>query len=73
MRACERARSVRAMSLPIESSSELDAKVASPTRVRVFLNRLIFRSMLFVSGGIAIALYRVSKPLTWRISGTKAE
>jgi 1-acyl-sn-glycerol-3-phosphate acyltransferase len=60
------------MSVPIESSPALDAKVASPTRVRVFLNRLIFRGMLFVSGGIAIALYRVNKPLTWRFAKRQA-
>jgi 1-acyl-sn-glycerol-3-phosphate acyltransferase len=60
------------MSLPIESSPAQDARAASPTRLRVFVNRLIFRSMLFVSGGIAIALYRLSKPLTWRFAKLQA-
>src|SRR5204862_3266568 len=31
-----------------------------------------FRSMLFVSGAIAIALYRVNKPLTWRFAKRQA-
>lgn len=40
--------------------------VAPPGRFRVFLNRLIFRGMLFACGAIAVGLYRISKPLTWR-------
>jgi 1-acyl-sn-glycerol-3-phosphate acyltransferase len=60
------------MSPQVESSPTLVAEIAPPTRVRVFLNRLIFRGMLFASGAIAIALYRVSKPLTWRFAKLQA-
>jgi 1-acyl-sn-glycerol-3-phosphate acyltransferase len=45
---------------------------AEPTRFRVTLNRFLFRAMLFVSGAIAIAMYRVSKPLTWRFAKLQA-
>jgi 1-acyl-sn-glycerol-3-phosphate acyltransferase len=57
---------------PIDSSSTLVAEIAPPTRFRVFLNRLIFRGMLFASGAVAIALYRISKPLTWRFARLQA-
>src|SRR5262245_27584089 len=57
---------------PIESSPTLVADTAPPARVRVVLNRFIFRAMLFVSGAIAIALYRVNKPLTWRFAKLQA-
>lgn len=56
----------------LESSPTLVGDIAPPTRTRVFVNRLIFRSMLFVSGAVAIALYRVSKPLTWRFAKLQA-
>ena len=59
------------MSLPIESSP-LAADMAPPTRLRVLVNRVIFRGMLFASGALAIALYRVSKPLTWRFARLQA-
>jgi 1-acyl-sn-glycerol-3-phosphate acyltransferase len=60
------------MSPEIESSPTLVAEVAPPARFRVILNRFIFRGMLFASGAIAIALYRVSKPLTWRFAKLQA-
>jgi 1-acyl-sn-glycerol-3-phosphate acyltransferase len=43
-----------------------------PTRARVVLNRFLFRAMLFVSGAIALALYRVSRPLAWRFAKLQA-
>lgn len=72
MRVATSARSVPVMSPQIESSRTLVAAIAPPTRARVFINRIIFRGMLFVSGAIAIALYRVSKPLTWRFAKLQA-
>lgn len=57
------------------SSAPLDATVttaAEPTRWRVVLNRFIFRAMLFSSGLVAIALYRVSRPLAWRFAKRQA-
>jgi len=71
LRARHPARSVRAMS-PTESSPALLAEIAPPTRFRVYLNRIIFRGMLFTSGAIALALYRVSKPLAWRFAKLQA-
>jgi 1-acyl-sn-glycerol-3-phosphate acyltransferase len=55
-----------------ESSPTLVADAAPPTRFRTALNRFIFRAMLFVSGAIAIALYRVNKMLTWRFAKLQA-
>ncbi len=60
------------MSPQVESSPALVAEIAPPTRWRVFLNRLIFRGMLFASGAIALVLYRMSKPLTWRFAKLQA-
>lgn len=54
------------MTVPADGSTTLDYAAAPPTRWRVFLNRQIFRGMLFCCGLVAIALYRFSKPLTWR-------
>lgn len=45
---------------------------AEPTRGRVVLNRFLFRAMLFVSGAIALVLYRLSGPLTWRFAKLQA-
>ena len=53
------------MSTRAETNSAV-LTVAPPGRFRVFRNRLIFRGMLFVCGAIAIGMYRISKPLTWR-------
>lgn len=43
-------------------------------RFRIFLNRIIFRGMLFSMGAIAIFLYRVlgAKQLTWRFAKAQA-
>jgi 1-acyl-sn-glycerol-3-phosphate acyltransferase len=45
---------------------------ASP--LRIFLNRLIFRGMLFTMGIIAVVMYRVvrDKKVTWRFARTQA-
>ena len=59
------------MSTPADSSALVDA-IAPPTRFRIFLNRLIFRSMLFCSGLVAIALYPFSRPLAWRFAKVQA-
>lgn len=56
-------------------NADTDALVhagAPPARLRVVLNRVIFRAMLFASGAIAIAMYRVSKTLTWRFAKLQA-
>lgn len=45
---------------------------AEPTRLRVALNRFLFRAMLFSSGLVAIALYQVSRPLSWRFAKVQA-
>src|SRR5262249_44006839 len=71
LRTLHRARSVRPMS-QIDSSPALVGAVAPPTRVRVPFNRIVFRGMLFASGLVAIALYRVSRTLTWRFAKVQA-
>jgi 1-acyl-sn-glycerol-3-phosphate acyltransferase len=45
---------------------------AEPTRFRIVVNRFLFRAMLFVSGAIAIGLYRISQPLAWRFAKLQA-
>jgi 1-acyl-sn-glycerol-3-phosphate acyltransferase len=55
-----------------ESSPTLAAERTPSTRFRLVLNRFIFRAMLFASGAIAIALYRVNRPLTWRFAKLQA-
>jgi 1-acyl-sn-glycerol-3-phosphate acyltransferase len=59
------------MSTPLDSSALVN-EIAPPTRFRIFLNRLIFRGMLFSSGLVAIALYQVSRPLAWRFAKLQA-
>src|SRR5215470_2408278 len=56
----------------VDSPPTLVAELVQPTRFRVLLNRFIFRAMLFASGAIAVALYRVNKPLTWRFAKLQA-
>jgi 1-acyl-sn-glycerol-3-phosphate acyltransferase len=51
--------------MQIEAESAVLAG-APPTRLRVFFNRQLFRGMILFSGLVAMALYRFSKPLTWR-------
>jgi 1-acyl-sn-glycerol-3-phosphate acyltransferase len=56
-------------------NADTDALVhsgAPAARLRVVINRVIFRTMLFASGAIAIAMYRVSKPLAWRFAKLQA-
>jgi len=59
------------MSSPLETTAPL-AAVAPPSPVRILLNRLIFRGMLFACGAVAIALYQVNKTLTWRFAKLSA-
>ncbi len=59
------------MSSPADSSAVVDA-IAAPTRFRIFLNRCIFRGMLFASGAVAVVLYRFSRPLAWRFAKLQA-
>jgi 1-acyl-sn-glycerol-3-phosphate acyltransferase len=58
--------------MPSIESRTLAAPIAAPHRLRVFVNRVIFRGMLFTSGAIAIALYRISRPLAWRFAKLQA-
>lgn len=62
---------VRSMSAGPDSAA-LDPALAAPSRARIFVNRLLFRGMIFASGLIAIALYRISRPLTWRFARLQA-
>ncbi len=45
---------------------------AQHPRIRVILNRLIFRVMLFSSGLVAIAIYQVNRRLAWRFAKAQA-
>ncbi|MFN8641330.1 MAG: lysophospholipid acyltransferase family protein [Candidatus Binatia bacterium] len=47
-------------------------RAAEPTRFRVAFNRFLFRAMLFSSGLVAIGLYRVNRPLSWRFAKLQA-
>ncbi len=57
------------MSVPGESAS---AVPQPQPRLRVFVNRFIFRAMLFASGSVAIALYQVNRALAWRFAKLQA-
>ncbi len=57
------------MSVPLDAA--LPA-AAAPTRLRVVVNRVIFRGMLFGAGLIAIGLYRFSRPAAWRFAKQQA-
>jgi len=49
------------------------ASLARPLpRLRVFVNRFIFRAMLFASGVVAIGLYQVNRKLAWRFAKLQA-
>lgn len=50
---------------PSAATSTLELS-SEPHRLRIAINRLIFRGMLFFCGAVAIGLYRISKPLAWR-------
>ena len=45
---------------------------SQPTRVRIVLNRLIFRGMLFSSGLVAIVLFQLNRELAWRFAKAQA-
>ena len=47
---------------------------AEASRFRVFVNRLLFRGMLFTVGAIAVVMYRVipNKNVTWRFAKAQA-
>lgn len=47
---------------------------APPARARIFINRLIFRGMLFTMGVIAVVMYRVirNKNVTWAFAKAQA-
>lgn len=57
------------MNVPRESAS---AVPQPQPRLRVFVNRFIFRAMLFASGSVAIALYQVNRALAWRFAKLQA-
>ncbi len=66
--AAVRARVPAQMTTPSSTQSEV---LAAPVpRARIFLNRLIFRGMLFVMGTIAVIMYRLipDKRVTWRFA-----
>lgn len=50
------------------------AAVPAPSRVRIFVNRLIFRGMLFAMGTTAVVLHLVvrNERLTWRFAKRQA-
>lgn len=61
------------MSAPLDSSTQTLAAPAPP-RTRIFINRLLFRGMLFSMGSIAVVMYRVirDKNVTWRFAKAQA-
>lgn len=56
----------------MQPRADVAVLAAEPTRFRIVLNRFLFRAMLFVSGVIAIGLYRISQPLAWRFAKLQA-
>jgi len=60
------------MSAPAESYSGV--LTPAPGRARIFVNRLIFRGMLFSMGAIAVAMYRLipNKNVTWAFAKLSA-
>ena len=56
------------------STTRAEALAPVPPRVRVLLNRVIFRGMLFTMGAIAIVMYRVvrDKRVTWAFAKAQA-
>src|SRR5512144_1442898 len=61
-------------SLAIEGVGPAAIGLAPASRPRIFLNRLLFRGMLFTMGTIAVVLYRVlpDKRPTWRFAKAQA-
>ena len=60
------------MSAPLDAARQL-AQPAVP-RLRIFVNRLLFRGMLFTMGAIAVVMYRLvrNKNVTWKFAKTQA-
>ena len=58
----------------LDSSPWESTEAAPPTRLRVIVNRFVFRAMLFTMGMIAVVLYRVvpDKTVTWRFAKAQA-
>jgi 1-acyl-sn-glycerol-3-phosphate acyltransferase len=56
------------------SSNSVEIARATVPRARVFLNRLIFRAMLFTMGAIAVIMHRLVRDerVTWRFAKTQA-
>jgi 1-acyl-sn-glycerol-3-phosphate acyltransferase len=54
--------------------AQTEALAAPAPRVRVLINRVIFRGMLFTMGAIAVVMYRVirNKNMTWAFAKTQA-
>src|SRR6185503_17256310 len=54
----------------LDSSPWESTEAAPPTRLRVIVNRFVFRAMLFTMGMTAVVLYRVvpDKTVTWRFA-----
>jgi 1-acyl-sn-glycerol-3-phosphate acyltransferase len=61
-----------AMTVPTHTQAEVLPRQVE--RFRIFLNRIIFRGMLFTMGSIAVFLYRVlgNRELTWRFAKAQA-
>jgi 1-acyl-sn-glycerol-3-phosphate acyltransferase len=61
------------MSVPIESSAETIAPAPAP-RVRIFVNRILFRGMLLTMSAIAVVLYRLlpNKNIAWGFAKAQA-
>jgi len=57
-----------------EAAASTDAPVRSVSRLRIFANRFIFRTMLFTMGSIAVVLHILvrNENLTWRFAKTQA-
>jgi 1-acyl-sn-glycerol-3-phosphate acyltransferase len=63
---------------PLQNSVPSEAVVLGPSveasRLRIVVNRLLFRGMLFIMGAIAVVMYRVirDKNVTWRFAKAQA-
>jgi len=59
---------------PVQSQAVALAPELTASRLRVFVNRLIFRGMLFSMGTIAVVMYRLirDKNVTWRFAKAQA-
>ena len=58
----------------VSDHATVASAAATPSRIRVFANRLIFRGMLFTMGSIAVLLHTVvrNENLTWRFAKAQA-